>query len=615
MAESINNQNDNYIEKLENGNWSDGQGYNLVVSNESGNTEIQFDTLYEPPVIDSNTNVMLVYSGSGDEISYDYNRALEGIRESGYNGNTLILTGNINSDFNQASQNDIMLVQEYVNKYGINPENVDICCFSRGINSAINTAKEMEKVYPDWNGTIVGVAPAGNGESFQIPPNLEDNELTRNKFLIVGSGGCGETFKDKYGSTHEIYSITNDEYNSLNGTQYGAHYNGNGLYNFFKQGGLAYISGEDKNFGDIYGIDMNISKNVNETIDEKVIPEENITDDKEENSEEEIVDEEKNIEDEEASNYNDYVGYNELLELLRKSKYLNLNSKLDEAKDLIRKLDDEYLKNGLDLMVNSLKSLYNILESISIDSFASTTLVPPYESELIYKILDNVYYLVDETLKAINTARDFSENINAHEIEEQEKAEELPSDSNMETSEGIVIVKPDEPIENKTTEEVPEKKEESNSNFYTEPLQYVKPSSAPSSSYNQGNTNNNFSNQSTPNQDNKYVNNTIDIFDKYEDVYTNDNRIVYDSGKNYKIIIYHDSQKIINVEQYYDFGTVDNASQQIEHIVNEYRNESFPDRLIQRGQYVKLVYKKEYFDNIPLNQFINQFNNLEEVKK
>jgi hypothetical protein len=102
-------------------------------------------------------------------------------------------------------------------------------------------------------------------------------------------------------------------------------------------------------------------------------------------------------------------------------------------------------------------------------------------------------------------------------------------------------------------------------------------------------------------------------FPKYEELYSTDDKIVYNYNDEYKVVIHHEDGKITGVEHYYDYKTTEAATTAVEQLKLEYKdNENF-DQVIQKDQYVKVLFKEDTYKDMTLDQFKENYKDLEEV--
>ena len=105
----------------------------------------------------------------------------------------------------------------------------------------------------------------------------------------------------------------------------------------------------------------------------------------------------------------------------------------------------------------------------------------------------------------------------------------------------------------------------------------------------------------------------IEKFLKYDELYSDDNMIVYDGedGK-YKVVIHHEDGVIKGLEYYYDLGDKNTATSAM-----KLMKEDFDDleSIIQDGQYVKLTFKDDVYKDISLDEFKQVYSEFEELRK
>lgn len=102
-------------------------------------------------------------------------------------------------------------------------------------------------------------------------------------------------------------------------------------------------------------------------------------------------------------------------------------------------------------------------------------------------------------------------------------------------------------------------------------------------------------------------------FPKYEEVYSNDNQIVYNYNDEYKVVIHYEDDKITAIEHYYDFETKEAATTAVEQLQTEYKNVENFDKIIQNDRYVKVLFKEEMYVDKTVTQIKEQYNELKEV--
>ena len=100
-----------------------------------------------------------------------------------------------------------------------------------------------------------------------------------------------------------------------------------------------------------------------------------------------------------------------------------------------------------------------------------------------------------------------------------------------------------------------------------------------------------------------------DIYDEflaYDEVVTTDNRYVEDKN-DYKMLIYHEGDKVLGVEYYYDFGSLEKADEMFNPLIEKYKNIDGFDKIIQNGQYIKVTFDPDYVGQLSLADATKQY--------
>lgn len=102
-------------------------------------------------------------------------------------------------------------------------------------------------------------------------------------------------------------------------------------------------------------------------------------------------------------------------------------------------------------------------------------------------------------------------------------------------------------------------------------------------------------------------------FPKYEELYSTNDKIVYNYNDEYKVVIHHEEGKITGVEYYYDYKTTEAATTAVEQLKLDYKDVENFDQVIQKDQYVKVLFKEEIYKDMTLDEFKENYKDLEEV--
>ena len=123
-------------------------------------------------------------------------------------------------------------------------------------------------------------------------------------------------------------------------------------------------------------------------------------------------------------------------------------------------------------------------------------------------------------------------------------------------------------------------------------------------------TNNDNNNQNKPSEEKLPIE---EQFPKYEELYSTDDKIVYNYNDEYKVVIHHEDGKITGVEHYYDYKTTEAATTAAEQLKLDYKDVENFDQVIQKDQYVKVLFKEDTYKDMTLDQFKENYKDLEEV--
>ena len=105
----------------------------------------------------------------------------------------------------------------------------------------------------------------------------------------------------------------------------------------------------------------------------------------------------------------------------------------------------------------------------------------------------------------------------------------------------------------------------------------------------------------------------IDDFLKYDELYSDDKKIVYDGedGK-YKVVIHYEEDKVIWLEYYYDLKDAETAKSAIELMKEDFKD---LESINQDGQYAKLTFKNDVYKNLSLKDFKQIYSDFKELRK
>lgn len=97
--------------------------------------------------------------------------------------------------------------------------------------------------------------------------------------------------------------------------------------------------------------------------------------------------------------------------------------------------------------------------------------------------------------------------------------------------------------------------------------------------------------------------NSVYEFIPYEDVFSNENRMVFESNQGYKIVLHVENDSITGVEYYYDLNRTEGVT--LDSINELYKDNEYLDRIVHEDNYVKVIFDVDMYQDY----------NLSEVKK
>lgn len=118
---------------------------------------------------------------------------------------------------------------------------------------------------------------------------------------------------------------------------------------------------------------------------------------------------------------------------------------------------------------------------------------------------------------------------------------------------------------------------------------------------------------SKPNQE--LQSNTQEQFPEYSEVYSDETKIVYNYNDKYRIIVHKDGDKVTGIEHYYNFENANNANNALESLKLEYSSNQNVEKIIQKGQYVKVLFNEKTYGNLTIADIRNKYSGLNEIIK
>lgn len=117
-----------------------------------------------------------------------------------------------------------------------------------------------------------------------------------------------------------------------------------------------------------------------------------------------------------------------------------------------------------------------------------------------------------------------------------------------------------------------------------------------------------------PKQNNDEPSNWREYFPEYDEIYSTDDKLVFDYNNEFKVIVHRDGETITGIEYYYDFGSSDNAANSLFKLKSIYEN-SGVENIMMDDRYVKVIFNDSMFNNLSVSDFRNKYSNLNEIVK
>lgn len=120
---------------------------------------------------------------------------------------------------------------------------------------------------------------------------------------------------------------------------------------------------------------------------------------------------------------------------------------------------------------------------------------------------------------------------------------------------------------------------------------------------------------SEPEQD---TNNTVsswkEEFPEYSELYSTDDKVVFDCNNEFKVILHRNGDTITGIEYYYDFGSSENAANALFNLKSMYQDSGI-ENIMMKDRYVKVIFNDNVLSNLSVNEFRNKYRYLNEIIK
>lgn len=283
--------------------------------------------------------------------------------------------------------------------------------------------------------------------------------------------------------------------------------------------------------------------------------------------------------------------------------------RLNKLQDITVKSNDKTLENYLNNIRRSLRNT-NFLTASFNTSYGSTTQVPTAIPAIITEYFTSTSSLLNKIASKTSAIANIAVEINELDNEMAKQTETLNeqtlSTAALQTG-ATLLTNTDTAQTNKEVEKVNQINTQTNNSQNTN-----------QSVSNEEKTN--YNNQQTykaerENSISTYKENNLneEQFIEYEKLYSTNDKVVYNYNDKYKIVIHHKNGRITGVEHYYNYKTQEEAIKAIEQLNIDYKNVENFNKIVQKNNLIKVIFKEEMFKNIPLDKFKENYKMLEEV--
>lgn len=282
--------------------------------------------------------------------------------------------------------------------------------------------------------------------------------------------------------------------------------------------------------------------------------------------------------------------------------------RLNKLQDITVKSDDKTLENYLNNIRSSIRNTNFLTASFNL-SYGSTTKVPTAIPEIITEYFTSTSTLLNKIAKKTSQIANITVEIEKLDTDMSKQTETLNEQTLTKTAvqTGAAL------LTNNTINDTENIKQINNQIDTTKNEninQTVSQQEVITTNYNQK-TSETVRKTSTPTYQ---KNNTIEEqFIEYEKLYSTNDKVVYNYNDKYKIVIHHENGRITGVEHYYNYQNTEEAIKAIGQLNVDYKNVENFNKIIQKDNLVKVIFKENMFKNISLDKFKENYKSLEEV--
>ncbi|MBQ7790620.1 MAG: hypothetical protein IJ399_05085 [Bacilli bacterium] len=282
--------------------------------------------------------------------------------------------------------------------------------------------------------------------------------------------------------------------------------------------------------------------------------------------------------------------------------------RLNKLPDITVKSDDKTLESYLNNIRSSIRNT-NFLTANFNTSYGSTTQVPTAIPKIIAEFFTSTSTLLNKIATKTSQIANISVEIENLDNDIAKKASLL----NEQTLTGTAVQTGATLLTNNTTNDIENTKQINNQTDTTknENINQTVSQQEITTTNNDKKTSETVRKPSTPTYQ---KNNSIeDQFIEYEKLYSTNDKTVYNYNDKYKVVIHHENGRITSVEHYYNYKNSEEAIKAVGQLNIDYKNVENFNKIIQKDNLVKVIFKEEMFKNIPLEKFKENYKALEEV--
>lgn len=283
--------------------------------------------------------------------------------------------------------------------------------------------------------------------------------------------------------------------------------------------------------------------------------------------------------------------------------------RLNKLPDITVKSDDKTLENYLNNIRSSIRNTNFLTSNCGKNSYASTTQVPTAIPGIITEYFTSTSTLLNKIATKTAQIANITVEIEKLDSEMAKQTETL----NEQTLTGPVVQTETTLLTNVATNDIDNSKQTINetNTIKNENINQTVSQQEVTTANNNQQVLETERKTSTPIYQ---KNNSIEEqFIEYEKLYSTNDKVVYNYNDKYKIVIHHENGRITGVEHYYNYKNSEEAIKAIGQLNADYKNVANLNKIIQKDNLIKVVFKEDMFKNISLDKFKENYKALEEV--